>query len=387
MKKYYFLFILCTQFVSAQTIEKTRKIVPLMSQQTFYLNGGMRSAFGGKSRTYYKIDLPPNTISWYYVLTTAEGQQPSNKALNLIPQLARAFDSTGLTSVVLTSIMTPTGVAACDTYLMNRANADAFLEKADLVGGNFYSTISGSRANFRNGIVEIKDAVRGTYYLGFKNPSPNTGVAITFEAAAIVEETTVNNNEWATDTKERFHKHFYKQFAIQLLGDEVADKMSDCMMESIMKSKTPAQYDLMSSDELNTFLEEIKAICFKSIQGINSAESEKAVSYGNLGWRSYESGDIDKCIEYSRKALTFDNTLGYVKSNLGLCYLIKGDEATASDYYIESIADIKRLKLTTQIKEYLQASIDDINNALSKNPLIKGAVAIKSMFQDELNNY
>ena len=32
------------------------------------------------------------------------------------------------------------------------------------------------------------------------------------------------------------------------------------------------------------------------------------MTFGNLGWKSYENGDLDKAIEYREKALTFYNT-------------------------------------------------------------------------------
>lgn len=184
--------LIITQTVYGQSIQKIRKIVQVMPQQTFFLNGGMRATFGGKSRVYYQIDLPKNTVEWYYIFSTSDEQSPNTKSLNLVPQLASLVDPSGGAGIILSAIMCPTGSKSCDIYLMNRDNASAFMNKVDNSGGKFYYSISGSRQNYRNGTIQIRDAIYGTYYLGFKNPSVSTGIAVTFEVAALVEEIVIN---------------------------------------------------------------------------------------------------------------------------------------------------------------------------------------------------
>jgi hypothetical protein len=73
-----------------------------------------------------------------------------------------------------------------------------------------------------------------------------------------------------------------------------------------------------------------------------------------------------------------------VRANLGLCYLLKNDEATATDYYIDALSDFKKDSKTK--KNNIEAIIKDIDDALKKNPSIKGASTIKSLFQSELRN-
>jgi tetratricopeptide (TPR) repeat protein len=115
---------------------------------------------------------------------------------------------------------------------------------------------------------------------------------------------------------------------------------------------------------------------------VPNANREKAISFGNLAWAAYEEGDIEKCIILSKKALTLDNTLGYVKANLGLCYLIKNDETTATDYYIDALTDFKKEAVTK--RRSIQAVIHDIDNAIKKYPTLQGASSIKTMFMADL---
>jgi tetratricopeptide (TPR) repeat protein len=175
-----------TFIVKGQTIRKEQKVVQVMTPQTFYLNGGTRATFGGKSRTWFSIDLPANTVEWYYSYTSTKGQNLSS-SIGLFSQLTRLVDPTGLSAVAATSILTPTGAGVCDIYLMDRDNADKFSRKVD----NFSSDVSGSRENAKNGTVKITDIKSGSWCLGFKNPSATEGISITFEVAAIVEETKI----------------------------------------------------------------------------------------------------------------------------------------------------------------------------------------------------
>jgi tetratricopeptide (TPR) repeat protein len=376
-----------TQISFGQTTQKIRKVIQVMPQQTFYLNGGMRATFGGKSRTYYKIDLPENTVEWYYILTTSGGEPESKATLNLIPQLTKLFDPTGITALAASAIIAPTGSNTCAVYLMDRANADAFLEKIDNLGGKYYYTISGSRENFREGTVQVKDAIYGTFYLGFKNPSTSTGITIEFEAAAIVEETVINNNEWSTNSKEQLYNTFYRNLQNEKQNEETAKDIANCLVSKITTEKTPAQYNKMSQNEREAFVTKNSVTCTAKYKEQQTPEQEKAKNYGNLGWKAYENGNVDKCIEYSKKALKLDNTLGFVKANLGLCYLIRNEETIATDYYMEALSDIKKLKLKSQIKDYLKAVIEDINNALKKYSILKGSDDIKELFKEELKNY
>ena len=116
-----------------------------------------------------------------------------------------------------------------------------------------------------------------------------------------------------------------------------------------------------------------------------TAEEEKGATFGSLGWKAYENGDVEKAIEYSKKALSYDTKLGWVKTNLGLFSLIKNDEMTATDYYVDAISDIKSNRLTA--KRHFEAAIDDINQAIKKYPEFKGYENILDLLKEELKNY
>ena len=69
------IILLCSELsVGAQVLKDTI----IVQQRSYYLNGGARAAFGGKSRATLKIDLPQNTKRWYYSFTTSPGKMGLN---------------------------------------------------------------------------------------------------------------------------------------------------------------------------------------------------------------------------------------------------------------------------------------------------------------------
>ena len=307
MKKLYILLYILLLCISAkgQTTIRERKTVQVLTPQTFYLNGGNRAALGGKSRTWYPIQLPSNTIEWYYSFTTTKGEDPT-PSIKLMSQLTKLVDPTGLTAITTNAILTPSGAAMCDIYLMDRPNADKFLEKVDNWGGTVMHKVSAFRENYKDGTVQINDITSGIWYLGFKNPSAVQGISITIEVVAIVEEIKI-------------------------------------------KEKT----------ELET----------------------KAEMFAEMGWKAYERGEYEKCMELSKKSLEFNSNLGWVYNNIGLVYLIKKDYISAIDSYSNAISYFKRDKANT--KQWFTEAIKDLNALLVKHGQLEGAKDILDMLYAE----
>jgi tetratricopeptide (TPR) repeat protein len=357
--------------------------MPILASQDFYLNGATRGAIGGKSRTFFEIKLPVNTVEWYYSFSTTPnvGQKQNTE---LFSQLTGLLSKSNVYTFAATAIFSPTGNGgACDIYLLDRANLDKFYNKEDLLGNNFTYFIQGSRENYKNGVVQIKDITKGTYYLGFRNSSLSTGTNINVEVVAIVEEIVIDDS-WAEADKNQYENHFFNILKKDF-DEGVARNVSSCMMDKILKDYSPSRLNGMQSTEKEALFLEVYKLCVSSYQEAKTPTQEKGMTFGNLGWKSYENGDLDKAIEYSEKALTFDNTLGFVKANLGLFYMIKGNESKAIDFYVDAISDIKKDKLTA--KRSFIAAIDDVDKALLKNPNLNGFKLVKDMLNDELKNY
>lgn len=355
-----------------------------MTPQTFYLNGGAKATIGGKSRTSININLPKNTVEWYYSFSTTKGEN-SKSTISLISQLTKLYDPTGITAMATNAILTPTGLGVCDIFLMDKKNADAFIEKVDNYGGKFNYFASGSRENFKNGTVVVRDIRTGNWCLGFKNPSAIEGISITLEVAAIVEETETNLSEWSTETKTKLYNSYINKFKANKVDEKIANDIANCIVNKITTEYKLSDFSTKSANQINEIEKQLAERCLQLLQGgEKNNEQKKGSIYGNLGWSAYENGDIEKAIEYSQKALEIDNSLGEVHGNLGLFYLIKKEETKATEYYVDAIDKIKKNKLNA--KNILKTQFANINDAIKKYPDLKGYKEIQSLLQKEYNN-
>lgn len=389
IKSIFIITLLLINTISFAQVKKvTRKIISILPEQSVYLNGTSNGYFyGGKSRIDYKIDLPPNTIEWYYTFSTTP-TEGSKINLGLVSQLTRLFDPSGITSIAISSIKIPTGSGVVDLYVMNSINRRYFFEK-DALGAWSYESPGGydegKSLNARQGSLKINDIKSGTIYLGLKNPSKSTGINVTIEVAALVEETIEDNSIWSDEVKKTFSNELLSIIKKNDIEESISVEITNCIIDKLTTQYTPEDYNNLSSEFKSNLLNQTYKTCISKYQEEKSPEQNKGMTFGNLGWKSYENGDLEKAIEYSKKALTFDNSLGFVKANLGLFSLIKGEESSAMDFYVDAITDINKNKLTA--KKYLLAVLDDINQASKKYSNFRGYQAISDLINDELKRY
>jgi len=170
----------------SQTTSPAYKVVSVISKESFYLNGGARAMVGGRSRTYLQVTLPPNTVEWYYALTSTPNQG-QNSSIGLASQLLKLIDPVGgVAESAISSIITPTGAGVCDVFLMSDQNS--VMRYVNKQPGQPQTIMSATRENFRQGVVNVKDIISGTHFLVFRNPSAMQGINLTVEVAAIVRE-------------------------------------------------------------------------------------------------------------------------------------------------------------------------------------------------------
>jgi tetratricopeptide (TPR) repeat protein len=301
------LLVFIVSCATAQVLVTKQSVKTIIQQRNVYLNGGARSSVGGKSRIAIKVDLPPNTVSWYYEFTTQPGEG-GTAMLNLALQLSSLVaDPSGITKAVASQIDVPPGSASADVYLLDQNNVDLFIQKVDQNGGSYTYNREGTALNTRQGVIEIDDIRAGTRYLGIKNPSTWAGLNVFIEVVAIVQET---------------------------------------------EARTEAQ--------------------------------QQALTIGNLGWKAFERGDYDRCMELSKKALSLDATLGFVQFNIALTYLIKGMNAEALEEYTLAITLTRQSSIP---RETFKGAITDLKTYMDKFPSQAEAKDILDILKDEVKHY
>jgi hypothetical protein len=168
-------------------VKKEYKPVTVIEPSEYFINSGRNSLFqGGKSRITLPVNLPQNTIEWYYNFSASRDEESIKAAKNLTNlsgQLTKLIDPTRISGTALSLLTAPPGADYCDIYLLDLDNRNPFEEKAQ-----YKYFPEGSRENIMSGVVRIKSAIALNLYIGFKNPDSGVGVHVVIEVVAITLE-------------------------------------------------------------------------------------------------------------------------------------------------------------------------------------------------------
>jgi hypothetical protein len=175
--------------VTKQKIYKPKVIV---DQQELFVNSGSNATFkGGKSRIIVPVNLPKNTVEWYYRFSAFRNAEDVSKAkggiklfselVNLTLKLTGVGSLAGkATSIAIDQLSQPPGNDYCDIYLLTFDNTSLFEAKT-----KYSYKMQGTRENFKSGNVKIDCCTSGNYYLGIKNPDSYYGINVIIEVVAI----------------------------------------------------------------------------------------------------------------------------------------------------------------------------------------------------------
>jgi len=180
------ILLVCTYCqLNAQESRQDYMVVPVISQQSFYLKGST----GKTDREILEINLPANTVEWYYTVTTRSDNDHFPNT-DLTGQLVKLVDPDhGVKPMA--SAQVPDGTGVCDVYLMtNPREAKQYVKKRPAAA----FMMKDSREHCISGAVTIKDFVEGSCFLVVRNPGSSRGVFVNIEVAAIVLSSAVGSS-------------------------------------------------------------------------------------------------------------------------------------------------------------------------------------------------
>lgn len=237
--------------LTAQLYQTVQRPVPLLTEQTFYLNSQTR--IGGKPRNAIKIELPENAVQWSYAFTTSkkEGGGDNIKLLKQVTDFVAkgllGSNVIGITTNLAYQVIKPTGAGVVDVYLTDAEGQEQFFATS----WNRYSyakperTFDGSRENIRDGLVLVNDVKQRVVYLCFNNPSSTEGLYVTIEAIAMVTAQEYVD-EWTPDSKDRFFNECADALRFQ---PEAIREVCDCYKNRTIARYKPAAWLQMGAQE------------------------------------------------------------------------------------------------------------------------------------------
>lgn len=262
MKKILFFTIsfLFSITVFSQTQTREKRTIQVIEPIESYINSATN--IGGKTRLYYKINLPTNTIEWYYIFTTNPNTKGSN--LKLLQQVTSLVTVNPIASIMVAALAVDTGVHPIDVFLLNDKGFEEF-NKKDFFGGYENTRPShfpeGSLLNSKEGKVKINNLNKGSFYLGLRNPSISTGVNVKLEVVAVVEEIITDNSKWSKQTKELLYDKLITDLKKSNLSDDKIQSFANCMMSRITKNHTPKEFSELANYEVAEILKKYNTEC------------------------------------------------------------------------------------------------------------------------------
>ncbi len=327
-------------------------------------------------RKLIAIELPEGTTSIVYRITVGKKNQEIGKSLvdavNSIPNPATATIGAFTKLVVsLSSYEAKYFIFSSEENALNYKNGRQY-SYCKTTGELTSATVKMLSSNCFGDTRYL--------YFGFHTNELLIDYYVTLEVVPWVEKEDLT--VWTAEYRDELFETYKSNLISNGVQEKTAIDLSNCIINKLVEQKTPEDLNNLSESEYSEIITKISEECVQILQGgAKTEEQQKGATYGSLAWKAYKNGELDKAIDYSKKALEKDNTLGWVQANLGLFFLIKNDELTATDYYIDAISNIKKDKLNA--KNTFQEVIDDINNAIKKYPDLKGYKEILSQLQQE----
>ena len=182
------LTILC--LISYQVVfGQSKKFVDLIQNEIFELNGGLRSQFGGKSRTVVPVNnLPANTIGLVYTVQAYKTGENVEKTASLALALSAMMTGNVALAKCLQQVNIPSSTQTVDLYLLpSLRDAQLFLSK-NTNGFNQYFDYS------KLGCTECRVTTEWPLndcshpYIAIRNPSAMDAIRIVVNVAAVISE-------------------------------------------------------------------------------------------------------------------------------------------------------------------------------------------------------
>lgn len=370
--------IICMMIASPSFSQNDEyKVVSVQAPITYSLNSAGNLL--ASSSTSMRVALPEYTVTWYYL---ASASKTGASKTSLFSQLSKFAGTAAIPATILAELIVPDGDANADFYVMNEANNNLFTTNKEFKYYKEGSTLSTTKAK-----MEIKNQVSNLYYLGITNKS-FAPIKVTVEVVALLRIPEYKygsfSNEARTDwqgesglnvvniLKNELDSKIQLDKTILIGTEDAWNDVKECVIDKIINKYTLQAYlaQAKATRDYNLMMD-YKA-CAPNYYYAPSEAENQAVLYGNMGWKAFEQSNYNNCIKYSEQSLAI-TPLFFVKTNLALCYLVKGLETESITHYTQSLTILKNNKQPITMKlTYINAAIQDLQTEKKKRYL-KGA--------------
>ncbi len=295
MKRYILIFVLyCVSILSVQA--QNEVLIPIVNHKIFALDSRGSTFFTGSHTTVLELDLPVNTVRWYYRFYNVTKKELLTKyasPTSLEDELEKKINDPAYSTIKLPAI--PTEYKnKISVYILNDSSQIEVFNKQLTFTKVEYETQS-SMLNMYAGWSEVCDPgfISGKQYLGILNQANLTGTNVVLDVVAICKQRTVDAG-WSEEVLKDIEVKFVDGYADKLSPFAV-EKVTECYIKSLQYEMTYEAYKNQNTAAKKLFENKALENCynenFKETETDTLTELDVYYLFGN--WKTEKDETLD----------------------------------------------------------------------------------------------
>jgi hypothetical protein len=251
---YIAVWMLCisSHQIQAQSfVAGSEQIIPV---SIFSLDSRGSGFFSRQYNTVLEVDLPPNTVKWFYRFASAPNLTAANKYLKETSPLSSWIDrSVEDSTLVFEIIEVSEEFPIVNVYLLtDSTSVDVFNSRISFNRSFFtpkYSVLNAAKGWM---VIEEEKFLTGKQYIGLMNPSILQEAHILLEVAALVNKPVPGKNGWTLPELENWYSEIVNlcsELPDSIITPEKIPIVAGCFVNALENRWDAAQYKSLNEAE------------------------------------------------------------------------------------------------------------------------------------------
>lgn len=248
-------------------------LIPIVNHKIFYLDSRSSTLFSGSHTTVLELDLPVNTVRWYYRfynITKKDLLPRYGSKTSLMDELEAKLTDSDYSTLKLPQIPAEFKNKVSIYLLEDSSQVSVFNKQLTFAKVKYQEQFS--FLNLGAGWSEVcdPDFITGKQYLGLLNQANLSGTNIVVDVVAICKQRTIET-DWSEEILKEIESEFIDE-NISGFSPFVIRKISDCYIRSLQNKLTYEKYKTLSVAEKSRTEKEALGNCYH--EGFQIAEKD-----------------------------------------------------------------------------------------------------------------
>lgn len=252
------MYLYCIQHAASQNVE----LIPIVNHHVLSLDSRGSTLFTGNHTAVIEIDLPVNTVRWYYRFYNVQQKEVLS---DYTPQYSFLDDLALKIKEVGHTLKVPNIPSALKNkvsiYLLQDSSQVSVLNKQLLFQKVEYKE-EFSVLNNSSGWMEVCDPqyVSGKQYIGFLNHGNLSGTHVVLDIVAVCRKRSLELHGWSEIALRDVEFEIVDQLSDKV-NSVFLEKISTCVIQSLQQKMIYTDYDHLSVKSKNQLHHELLDIC------------------------------------------------------------------------------------------------------------------------------